>query len=76
MSKTTWERTSVQNLLRNASRGRFFGRWTIGGKQIWRKLNTDVFSVAKRRLADESSKIEGLRRGGATSPLAMEPCET
>jgi len=65
MSKTTWERTSVQNLLRNASSGRYFGRWTVGGKQIWRKLDTDVFSVAKLRLADEASKIEGLRRSGA-----------
>jgi hypothetical protein len=65
MSKATWERTSVQNLLQNASSGRYFGRWTVGGKQIWRKLDTDVFSVAKLRLADEGSKIEGLRRSGA-----------
>ena len=65
MSKATWERTSVQNLLQNASSGRYFGRWTVGGKQIWRKLDPDVFSVAKLRLADEGSKIEGLRRSGA-----------
>jgi integrase len=60
--KTTWERTSVQNLLRNRDSGRYFGRWTVGGKQIWVKLDTDVFSVAKLRLADEAAKIESRRR--------------
>lgn len=62
--ETVWERTSVQNLLRNAESGRYFGRWTIGGKQIWRKLETDVFSVAKLRLADKAAEIEALRRSG------------
>jgi integrase len=62
MSKTTWERTSVQNLLRNGESGRYFGRWTVSGKQIWVKLETDVFSVAKLRLADEAAKIESRRR--------------
>lgn len=63
MSKeTTWERTSVQNLLRNRSSGKYFGRWTVSGKQIWRKLNTDVFTVAKLRLSDEAGKIESMRQ--------------
>ena len=63
MSKTTtWERTPVQNLLRNGESGRYFGRWTVAGKQIWRTLNTDVFSVAKLRLGVEAAKIEA-RRG-------------
>lgn len=64
--KTTWERTSIQTLLRNASSGRYFGRWTIGGKQIWRKLDPDLFSVAKLRLAEQASRTEDctLRSGG------------
>lgn len=61
--KTTWETTSVQHLLRDNKSGRFYGRWTVAGKQIWRKLDTDVFTVAKLRLADEISKVERLRAG-------------
>lgn len=65
MSKNQWQRTSVQNLLKNSRSGRFYGRWTISvngkSKQVWRKLDTDVFTVAKLRLNDESSKIEALR---------------
>jgi len=63
--KTTWERTPVQNLLRNRSSGNYYGRWTITvngkSKQKWINLNTDVFSVAKLRVADEATKIEKLR---------------
>jgi integrase len=62
MSKqTTWERTSVQSLLRNRSSGNYYGRWKVSGKQIWVRLGTNVFSVAKLRLNDESAKIERLR---------------
>ena len=62
MKKPTWERTPVQNLLRNESSGRYYARWTISGKQKWVSLDTDVLSVAKLRLADEAKRIEGLRR--------------
>jgi len=65
MAKPTWERTPVQNLLRNQSSGRYYARWTISGKQKWVSLYTDVLSVAKLRLADEANRIEGLRRSAA-----------
>ena len=60
-SKTTWERTSVQNLLRNRQSGHYYGRFTISGKQKWYALETDVLSVAKLRLADKAVEIERLR---------------
>ena len=61
-SKTTWERTSVQNLLRNRQSGHYYGRFTITGKQKWYALLTDVLSVAKLRLgADKAEEIEKLR---------------
>lgn len=60
-NKTTWERTSVQNLLRNGASGRYYARWTIAGKQKWVSLETDVFSVAKLRLNDAAAAIEALR---------------
>ncbi|MFY9924414.1 MAG: hypothetical protein WAK51_08055, partial [Opitutaceae bacterium] len=56
-----WEATSVQNLLRRKSSGRYYGRWTVGGKQIWKSLRTEVFTVAKLRLSDDGAKIEKLR---------------
>jgi hypothetical protein len=46
MAKTTWERTPVQNLLRNGKSGRYYARWTIAGKQKWVNLKTDVFTAA------------------------------
>lgn len=55
--ETAWQRTSVQNLLRNRKSRRYYGRWTISGKQKWVKLDTDVFTVAKLRLSDEAAKI-------------------
>ena len=59
--KTTWERTAVQNLLRNQSSRKYYGRWKIAGKQKWVPLDTDVISFAKIRLNDEAGKNERLR---------------
>lgn len=64
-NKPNWQRTSVQNLLKDSRSGRFYGRWIVSGKQIWRSLRTDIFTVAKLRLLDESGRIERLRRGKA-----------
>jgi integrase len=59
--KTMWERTSVQNLLRNRQSGHYYGRFTIAGKQKWYALDTDVLSVAKLRLNDKAAEVEKLR---------------
>ena len=64
-----WERTAVQNLLRNGKSGRYYGRWKIAGKQKWIALETDVFSVAKHRITEEASKI-GRLRGSAAAVTA------
>ncbi len=67
--KSTWERTSVQSLLRNRSSGNYYGRWkvTVNGisKHKWINLKTDVFSVAKLRVGDEAAKIEALRQSAS-----------
>ena len=57
-----WETTREPNLLRNRASGKYYGRFTISGKQKWLNLNTDVWSVAKLRLADERAKIERARQ--------------
>ena len=76
MSKTTWERTSVQNLLRNGASGRYYARWsfTVNGKskQKWINLKTDVFGIAKLRIYDEAVKIESVRRSGASVTAGKE----
>jgi integrase len=64
-SKQTWETTREPNLLRNAGSGRYYGRFTLAGKQKWVNLETDVWTVAKVRLADERAKIERLRQSDA-----------
>jgi len=64
-SKQTWETTREPNLLRNTASGRYYGRFTLSGKQKWVNLETDVWTVAKLRLADERAKIERLRQTSA-----------
>jgi integrase len=63
-----WENTSVQCLLRNTHSRKYYGRFTLHGKQKWVSLDTDVLSVAKLRLSDEAAKIEKQR--GTTSHVA------
>ena len=50
-SEQQWERTNVTNLLRNRQSGNYYARVKVNGKQKWRSLKTEVFSVAKLRLA-------------------------
>jgi hypothetical protein len=63
--KSPWEKTAVQCLLRNRDSGKYYGRFTVSGKQKWVSLNTDVLTVAKLRLPDEAAKIE-MTRGAMT----------
>jgi len=56
-----WERTNVQCLLRNRQSGVYYGRFTVFGKQKWVTLDTDVFSVAKLRVADKAGEMEKMR---------------
>ena len=61
-TRTTWDTTRAPNLLRNAASGKYYGGFTLGGKQKWVSLGTDVWTVAKTRVADERAKIDCLRR--------------
>lgn len=60
-TNSLWEATAVQCLIRHKRSGKYYGRFTVCGKQKWVKLDTDVLSVAKLRLADESAKIDKTR---------------
>lgn len=47
-----WKKTSVANLVRYEPSGAYYARLRVAGKLTWKKLDTDVFSVATLRLAD------------------------
>jgi integrase len=57
-----WERTNVTNLLRSGESGIYYARVKSNGKQKWRSLKTNLFSVAKLRLSDfeKSTRAQGL----------------
>ncbi len=57
-----WE-TVAENLLRNTSSGRYYGRFKIAGKkEKWIALKTTRRAVADTRLTAERAKIAGTRR--------------
>lgn len=51
-TKSDWAKTSVANLVRYKPSGIYFARIRVAGKLIRQSLKTNVFSVAKIRLAD------------------------
>jgi hypothetical protein len=61
-ARPTWDATREPNLLRNTASGKHYGRFILGGKQKWVNLETDVWTIAKARLANERAKFERLRR--------------
>ena len=59
----TWNKTSVQNLVKHRS-GTYYARLYIGGKERWRTLGTPVLEVAKVKLREQQ------REQGALEPVA------
>src|SRR5258708_35410490 len=53
MSKVKWKPTKVQFLLKDEISGRYYARFWRDNKAVWRTLKTDVFTVAKYKLAEE-----------------------
>jgi integrase len=52
-SKSVWQRTRTQKLIRYVPKGTYYAYFKVGGKPFRKSLETDVYSVAKLRLADE-----------------------
>ncbi len=61
----TWEKTKLQNLVRHKS-GRYYARFYLDGKEIWKSLKTDHFTIAESRLA-EALKEHRQQRGKESS---------
>lgn len=67
----TWEKTRLQNLVRHKS-GRYYARTYSRGKEVWKSLRTDRFSIAQARLADflkQHRALHGLARRDAVMPV-------
>jgi integrase len=52
-SKSVWQKTKTQKLIQYAPKGTYYAYFKVGGKPFRKSLETDVYSVAKLRLADE-----------------------
>ena len=62
----TWEKTKVQFLVRHKS-GRYYARLFQNGKETWKTLKTDHFSIAQAKLAELLKEHRG-RKGKQIDP--------
>jgi integrase len=65
--RKTWEKTRIQYLLRHKS-GRYYARAYADGKEVWRSLRTNKFSVAEARLSDfirQQRSLAGAKNSGS-----------
>jgi integrase len=60
-TKNVWETTDTARMVRHKHSRKYYGRYTLGGKQKWVNLDTTRLSVAKLRLLDETRKMEKKR---------------
>ena len=63
-TKNVWEATGTACLRRNKHSRKYYGRFSLWGKQKWINLETTVLTVAKLRLPDQVKEIEKLRSLG------------
>jgi len=58
MANKKWQKTKTQFLLRNTDSGRFYARLYREGREVWKSLKTDVYSVAVARLGKEVKTVK------------------
>jgi integrase len=71
-----WQKTKVQFLLKNSDSGVYYARLYRDGKEIWKSLKTDVFSVAQARLAVEAKAVQQAVKANATVESGRATVET
>lgn len=57
----TWARTRTPGLLRHKT-GRYYARFTLGGKTTFLPLKTTLLEIARTRFAEEKAKVERTRK--------------
>jgi integrase len=76
MAKMQWQKTKVQFLLRDKISRGYYARLYANGKQIWRSLKTDVFSVAQARLAVLIKEQRSVAKASQTVETGKATVET
>ena len=77
MGKMIWKTTKVDNLLRDEISGRYYARFWREGKPKWIALKTDIYAVAKVRLAKERKSFNSVTetvRTVETGAATVEKC--
>jgi len=76
-----WKTTKIDNLLRDETSGRYYARFWRDSKPKWISLKTDVFTVAKSRIAKErkafdvvTEAVRDVGTGDATVGMCAEVC--
>ena len=64
-TKSDWETTGTQNLIRYVPSGTFFARFKIGRKLIRKSLNTQTLTTAKLRMRDMIHEYRARIEAGA-----------
>lgn len=62
----TWQRTKTPGLLRHRG-GRYYGRFSSGGKTKFVPLETDLLEIARTRFAEHKARNERGRRAAANT---------
>jgi hypothetical protein len=57
-AKPGWISTTVKSLYRHTN-GRYYARVSLGGKKMWKSLETKLKSVAEQRLNEHVSSTRG-----------------
>jgi hypothetical protein len=71
-----WRATKVQFLLENTESGIYYARLYRDGKQVWKSLKTQVFSVAQARLGVELKDVRQAAKTQATVESGHATVET
>lgn len=69
MSETngkTWQKTKIRGLLRHRG-GRYYGRFTLGGKTVFKALETDILEIARTRFAKHKANVEQVRKAARST---------
>ena len=62
----TWERTKTPGLLRHKG-GRYYGRFSSGGKTKFVPLKCKLLEIARQRFAEEKAKVERFRKASRST---------
>jgi hypothetical protein len=69
MASKTWKKTRVQFLWQHVHYGTYYARLFRDGKEHWKSLKTDVFSVTQAKLAAHLKDFRGRAPADTTGEI-------